>query len=155
MRQGLQTFARGVALRSQLPATANVWRTFAQTTDGSDSGLHDDFKPQIKAQPSVSAKEQIKQDVRNNKVFLYMKGTPDAPMCGFSNRACRILDAYGVRYATRNVLEDPELREGVKEYSDWPTIPQVYVDGEFMGGSDILMSMHESGELKKIFLDTK
>ena len=79
-----------------------------------------------------------------------MKGTPDAPLCGFSNAACRVLDAYEVDYSSANVLADQELREGVKTYSKWPTIPQVYVDGEFVGGADILMSMHKSGELAKI-----
>jgi monothiol glutaredoxin len=79
-----------------------------------------------------------------------MKGTPDAPMCGFSNTACRILDAYEVEYASSNVLADEELREGIKTFSQWPTIPQVYLNGEFIGGSDILMSMHKSGELEKL-----
>lgn len=77
------------------------------------------------------------------------QGSPDAPQCGFSNMACRILDAYGVPYGSRNVLADPALREGVKAFSEWPTIPQVFVAGEFVGGADILMSMHQSGELEK------
>ena len=81
----------------------------------------------------------------NNK----QQGDPEAPQCGFSNMACRILDAYGVQYGSRNVLADPALRDGVKEFSDWPTIPQVFVKGEFVGGADILMSMHQSGELEK------
>ena len=78
-----------------------------------------------------------------------MQGDPEAPQCGFSNMACRILDAYGVVYGSRNVLADPALRDGVKEFSEWPTIPQVFVKGEFVGGADILMSMHQSGELEK------
>lgn len=77
------------------------------------------------------------------------QGSPDAPQCGFSNMACRILDAYGIEYGSRNVLADPEVREGVKAFSEWPTIPQVFVGGEFVGGADILMSMHQSGELEK------
>ena len=77
------------------------------------------------------------------------QGSPDAPQCGFSNMACRVLDAYGVPYGSRNVLADPALRDGVKAFSDWPTIPQVYVAGEFVGGADILMAMHQSGELAK------
>ena len=80
-----------------------------------------------------------------------MKGIPEAPMCGFSNMACRILDAYGVDYGSRNVLEDPELREGVKKYTHWPTIPQVFIKGEFVGGSDILLQMHQKGELEEAF----
>eukprot|EP00959_Pyramimonas_sp_CCMP1952_P330272 6915412-Pyramimonas_sp.AAC.1 len=79
-----------------------------------------------------------------------MKGTPDAPQCGFSNMACKVLQHYGVSFGAANVLEDPELRETVKQYSKWPTIPQVYVDKEFLGGSDILMSMHQSGELAEV-----
>jgi monothiol glutaredoxin len=80
-----------------------------------------------------------------------MKGVPEAPMCGFSSMACRILDAYGVDYGSRNVLEDPELREGIKKFTHWPTIPQIFIKGEFVGGSDILMQMHQKGELEEAF----
>ena len=80
-----------------------------------------------------------------------MKGIPEAPMCGFSNMACRILDAYGVDYGSRNVLEDPELREGIQKFTHWPTIPQIFIKGEFVGGSDILMQMHQKGELEEAF----
>ncbi|CAG9462325.1 unnamed protein product [Pedinophyceae sp. YPF-701] len=76
-----------------------------------------------------------------------MKGTPDAPQCGFSNAVCRVLDAYGVKYGSRNVLLDDGIREGIKQYTNWPTIPQVFVDGEFIGGCDILLQLHNSGEL--------
>jgi monothiol glutaredoxin len=76
-------------------------------------------------------------------------------MCGFSNMACRVLDAYGLRYGSRDVLSDPAVREGVKKFSGWPTIPQVFVKGEFVGGSDILMEMHKSGELEKLAGEVK
>lgn len=83
-----------------------------------------------------------------------MKGDPAAPLCGFSNMACQILNAYGVAYATRNVLADPELREAIKKFSSWPTIPQLYINGEFVGGSDILMGLHKSGDLKALLADS-
>ena len=95
----------------------------------------------------------IDEQVKNNDVFLYMKGTPDFPMCGFSGRAIQILKACGVdtkALTTVNVLEDEEIRQGIKEYSNWPTIPQLYVKGEFIGGSDIMMEMYESGELQQV-----
>ena len=97
-----------------------------------------------------SAHEQIEKDVKGNKVMLYMKGTPETPQCGFSARAVAILKQYGVPFKTFNVLENESVRQGIKEYSDWPTIPQLYVNGEFVGGSDIMAEMHENGELKKL-----
>ena len=93
---------------------------------------------------------QIDQEVKNNRVMLYMKGDRDFPMCGFSARAVQILDALGAEYETRNVLEDDVLRQAIKDYSDWPTIPQLYIDGEFVGGSDIAMEMYQSGALKEM-----
>ena len=93
----------------------------------------------------------IKQQVSENKVVLYMKGTPKFPMCGFSGRAVKILNACGVKeFFAVNVLENEDIRHGIKEYSDWPTIPQLYIDGEFVGGSDIMAELFESGELQKI-----
>ncbi|KAK9814449.1 hypothetical protein WJX72_006058 [[Myrmecia] bisecta] len=137
------------ALKSSVPQTSfSLFRTISQTP--ADDDTHDDFKPKIKAQPSGSVDDQIKQDIGSHEVFIYMKGNPEAPQCGFSNMACRILDAYGVKYGSRNVLADPDIREGVKKFSQWPTIPQVYIKGEFVGGSDILMGMHQSGDLKKM-----
>ena len=90
---------------------------------------------------------EIAREVSDNRILLYMKGTPAQPMCGFSARAAAILDAYGKPFQTVNILEDQEKRQGIKDFSNWPTIPQVYIDGEFVGGSDILMEMHENGEL--------
>jgi monothiol glutaredoxin len=93
---------------------------------------------------------EIDHEVKNNRIVLYMKGTPDAPMCGFSARASQILASYGQPLYAVNILEDPEKRQAIKTYSDWPTIPQVYIDGEFLGGSDILMQMYENGQLDDV-----
>lgn len=93
--------------------------------------------------------EFIDDLVKKNQIVLFMKGSPSAPQCGFSARAASILLSYGKPLAHFNVLEDAEVRDGVKQYSSWPTIPQVYVNGEFLGGSDILAQMHENGELKQ------
>jgi monothiol glutaredoxin len=98
----------------------------------------------------TDAKERIDEIVRNNQVVLFMKGTPLFPQCGFSSRAVTILDHLGVPFETVDVLQDAEIRQGIKEYSDWPTIPQLYVKGEFVGGSDIMMEMFESGELQQL-----
>ena len=94
-----------------------------------------------------SIKERIDQDVKNNKVFLYMKGTPDSPQCGFSSQVAGILQSHGAEFSSFDVLSDEEIRGGIKEYSDWPTIPQLYVNGEFVGGCDIIAEMHTNGEL--------
>ena len=88
--------------------------------------------------------------VKSNDVVLFMKGTPLFPQCGFSSRAVAILDHLGVPFETVDVLQDQEIRAGIKDYSDWPTIPQLYVRGEFVGGSDIMMEMFESGELQQL-----
>lgn len=93
---------------------------------------------------------RISSDVEANRVLLFMKGTPDFPQCGFSAQVIEILNQTGVPYATRNVLEDPELRQGIKEYSNWPTIPQMYVDGKFLGGCDIVVEMAQTGELEPL-----
>ena len=92
----------------------------------------------------------IKDTVTNTPVVLFMKGTALFPQCGFSSRAVAILDHLGVSFETVDVLQDPEIRQGIKEFSDWPTIPQLYVKGEFVGGSDIMMEMYESGELQQV-----
>ncbi|HEX8381158.1 MAG TPA: Grx4 family monothiol glutaredoxin [Allosphingosinicella sp.] len=99
-------------------------------------------------------KARIDEIVSKNDVVLFMKGTALFPQCGFSSRAVAILDHLGVGFETVDVLQDPEIRQGVKEYSDWPTVPQLYVKGEFVGGSDIMMEMYEAGELQQL-LDEK
>jgi monothiol glutaredoxin len=99
----------------------------------------------------MDTKEKIRQQVTGNRVVLYMKGTPDAPQCGFSAAAVQILEACGVdEVATVNVLADNDIRQGIKEFSNWPTIPQLYVGGEFVGGADIMREMYQSGELQKL-----
>ena len=99
----------------------------------------------------MNAQETIKQQVTGHPVVLYMKGSPDFPQCGFSANAVRILNACGVEdLFTVDVLQDPEIRQGIKQYSNWPTIPQLYVNGEFVGGSDIMTEMYQSGELQKL-----
>jgi monothiol glutaredoxin len=99
----------------------------------------------------MSVQDEIKKQVTGNKVVLYMKGSPDFPQCGFSANAINILRACGVNEMfTVNVLENPEIRQGIKQYANWPTIPQLYVDGEFVGGSDIVTELYQSGELQKM-----
>ena len=98
-------------------------------------------------------KDLINNEITNNEVCLFMKGTPDAPQCGFSMAVSNMLKILEVNYKGINVLENESLREGVKEFSEWPTIPQVYIKGEFVGGCDIVKEMYENGELKKILED--
>jgi len=103
----------------------------------------------------MSIQEVIKKQVDGNRVVLYMKGSPDFPQCGFSANAVQILRACGAsEIFTVNVLESPEIRQGIKDYANWPTIPQLYINGEFVGGSDIMTEMFKSGELKKLLEKT-
>ncbi len=95
----------------------------------------------------------IDNEVKSNDVVLFMKGTPEAPMCGFSGRTTQILNHLGIAFKGVNVLDSNDLRQGIKEYTNWPTIPQLYVKGEFVGGSDIVMEMFQSGELKQMLAD--
>tara|TARA_Y100001970_G_scaffold9640_1_gene11314 strand:- start:8 stop:340 length:333 start_codon:yes stop_codon:yes gene_type:complete len=95
----------------------------------------------------------INKEIENNEVCLFMKGTPDAPQCGFSMAVSNILKILEVNFKGVNVLENQELRQGIKEYSDWPTIPQLYIKKEFVGGCDIIKEMYENGELKKVLED--
>jgi monothiol glutaredoxin len=104
----------------------------------------------------MDTKERIKEQVTTHPVVLYMKGTPQFPQCGFSANAVQILKACGIdEVFTVNVLEEPEIRQGIKEYANWPTIPQLYVNGEFVGGSDIMREMYQSGELQKLLAGEK
>lgn len=97
--------------------------------------------------------DQIKKDIGENDVVLYMKGTPQFPQCGFSAAVVQVLTHFGVPYKGINVLADPGIRDGIKEFTQWPTIPQLYVKGEFVGGCDIVREMAESGELETLFKD--
>ena len=94
--------------------------------------------------------ERIKQQVESNPIIIYMKGTPDFPMCGFSSRAAQALRATGIPFAHVNVLEDPEIFQNLPRYADWPTFPQIYIDGELIGGCDITLELYQSGELQKL-----
>lgn len=102
----------------------------------------------------MSIQETIAKQLDSNPVVLYMKGTPAFPQCGFSGRAVYLLQQCGVDFMAVNVLEDDEIRQGIKEYGNWPTIPQLYVNGQLIGGSDILQEMYESGELQKVLAET-
>lgn len=103
----------------------------------------------------MSVQETIKDQVSKNRVVLYMKGSPDFPQCGFSANVVGILRACGVGdFYSVNVLENPDIRQGIKEFANWPTIPQLYVNGEFVGGSDILAEMYKNGELQKMLVET-
>lgn len=94
--------------------------------------------------------QTIQSQIQNDRVVLYMKGTPLMPQCGFSQKVTLALKAVGAKFASYNVLEDPTLREGIKQFSNWPTVPQLYIDGEFVGGCDITLSLYESGELEQL-----
>ena len=101
----------------------------------------------------MDIKNEIKTIVEKNNICLFMKGTPDSPQCGFSMAVSNILKHLNVKFEGINVLEDENIRNGIKEYSDWPTIPQLYIKGEFVGGCDIVKEMFEKGELKKMLID--
>eukprot|EP01039_Chlorochromonas_danica_P007155 gene7155-7911_t len=124
------------------------------------TGSHDDFKPKKKEKHVIEEGLQevvklVEQQVKENSVMLYMKGTPQQPQCGFSLQAVRVLNATGVEFSAVNVLEYPAIREAVKIYSEWPTIPQLYVNGEFVGGCDIMTNMYQDGSLEQLFKDQK
>jgi monothiol glutaredoxin len=102
----------------------------------------------------MSVLERIRKQVEENRVILYMKGTPDFPQCGFSSHAVQLLNRCGVEYAYVNVFEDPEIRQNLKLFSQWPTFPQLFINGELIGGSDIMSELYESGELQKALAET-
>ena len=119
---------------------------------------HDDFAPKKKAVDMGTmdqVQDMIAQQVKDNDIMLYMKGTPSAPQCGFSGQTVRILHALGVDFSSVNVLEYPMIRDGIKQYSQWPTIPQLYVKGEFIGGCEIMTDMFKDGELETLMKDNK
>ena len=98
----------------------------------------------------MSVQDRIKEQIGNDNIVLYMKGTPQFPQCGFSGQSVQILQACGAKFASYDVLSDPEIRQGIKDYANWPTIPQLYINGEFVGGCDIMTDLFQSGELKKM-----
>uniref|UniRef100_M4BCY9 Glutaredoxin domain-containing protein n=1 Tax=Hyaloperonospora arabidopsidis (strain Emoy2) TaxID=559515 RepID=M4BCY9_HYAAE len=142
----------------QTPPVVSQRLSFSSTRkDGADD-THSDFQPQFHAAKSNDKDEVLKmieKHVKTYPVMLYMKGTPSAPQCGFSMQVVRLLHAQGVSFDSVNVLDHPEIRDGVKEFSQWPTIPQLYVKGEFVGGCDIITDMSKSGELAELLAEFK
>jgi len=145
------------SLSAVAPSTASFRvPTATQQRQFSDDS-HGDFAPKkTKVSDGVDeAVEMVKDHVNSNPVMLYMKGNPSQPMCGFSAKIVQILQSEGIDFSSVNVLDYPSIREGVKKFAAWPTIPQLYVNGEFIGGTDIVSQMHESGELKELFVEAK
>ncbi len=103
----------------------------------------------------MNVQDKIKQQIASDKIVLYMKGTPQFPQCGFSAKSVELLKASGAEFSTVDVLADPDIRQGIKEYSNWPTIPQLYINGEFVGGCDILTELFQKGELQRMVAKTK
>ncbi|XP_008792085.2 monothiol glutaredoxin-S4, mitochondrial isoform X2 [Phoenix dactylifera] len=116
-----------------------------------DPDTHEDFLPTNKSS-GISVQDVVQQEVKENAVMIYMKGLPDAPRCGFSALAVKVLQQYRVPISARDILGDPKVKEGVKAYTNWPTFPQIFIKGEFVGGSDIIFNMHQ-GELKDLLAD--
>ncbi|XP_057453388.1 monothiol glutaredoxin-S15, mitochondrial-like [Lotus japonicus] len=147
---------KGIAARSlTTPMTSSCYlgmRNFTKVSDDPDT--HDDFKPANKLEgTAISLSNVVEQDVKDNPVMIYMKGVPEFPQCGFSSLAVRVLKHYDVPLSARNILEDAELKNAVKAFSHWPTFPQIFIKGEFVGGSDIILNMHQTGELKEKLKD--
>ncbi|XP_035834538.1 monothiol glutaredoxin-S15, mitochondrial isoform X3 [Helianthus annuus] len=127
--------------RSMEYTTASASRSFLR------HGMR--FSTSVPNDPEITLKDIVEQDVKDNLVMIYMKGDPEQPRCGFSSLAVRVLSEYRVPIHSRNILEDPELKNAVKAFSMWPTFPQIFINGEFIGGSDIILNMHQNGELKE------
>jgi monothiol glutaredoxin len=106
--------------------------------------------PQAPPQAMGDVSERIRNDIESNDILIYMKGTPDMPQCGFSAQVIEVFNELGVKYNTRNVLADPAIRQGIKEFSNWPTVPQIYLKGKFLGGCDIVTEMSQRGELRQV-----
>lgn len=146
----------GIFIVSREPSSLPLWQQHNTTTSRtlSTDSSHDDFAPKKKVDLSKSDNDEmhdmIDSHVKSNRIMLYMKGSPSQPMCGFSATVVSILKKSGADFSSVNVLDYPEVRDGVKKYSQWPTIPQLYVNGEFIGGCDIVKDMNESGELEKL-----
>ena len=143
-----------IRLSNQLLKSYSIYpRVFfsSQSADESD----DDFKPKskVKDENPEEVLKFIDKIVHDNKVMLFMKGTPTAPLCGFSLRVVNILKHLGCDFASANILTSPSVRENLKKYSDWPTFPQLFINGDFVGGCDIVTDLYKSGELKKMLDD--
>ncbi|XP_073026123.1 monothiol glutaredoxin-S15, mitochondrial-like [Primulina eburnea] len=135
---------------SGLTASGSFYQSILRFSTGVPDDTHEDFRPTIKTESSgLSIKDIVEQDLKENPVMIYMKGVPDLPRCGFSALAVRVLKEYNVPLSARNILEDLELKNAVKAFSHWPTFPQIFINGDFVGGSDIILNMHQTGELKE------
>jgi monothiol glutaredoxin len=147
------SLAGGGFVASHAAFPSRQWQNTTHRSLSTDSS-HDDFAPKKKVDLSKSDNDgihdMIDSHVKSNRIMLYMKGSPSQPMCGFSATVVSILKKSGADFSSVNVLDYPEVRDGVKKYSQWPTIPQLYINGEFIGGCDIVKDMDESGELQKL-----
>lgn len=140
--------------RSKVASLGSVYQQGLKYSTTGDSDTHEDFQPTSKiGRSGNSLQDLVRQDVEKHPVVIYMKGVPDAPRCGFSALAVKVLQQYSVPITPRNILENPQLKEGVKAFSNWPTFPQVFIKGEFIGGSDIVLNMHQQGQLKELVAD--
>ncbi|CAA2996973.1 monothiol glutaredoxin-S15, mitochondrial [Olea europaea subsp. europaea] len=149
------TFVKFCFMPCQAPRSFYPGNLLFSTSIPSDPDTHEDFRPTSKLESTdLSLKDIVEQDVKENPVMIYMKGVPDLPRCGFSALAVRVLKEYNVPLSARNILEEPELKNAVKGFSHWPTFPQIFVNGEFIGGSDIILNMHQTGELKEKLKET-
>jgi monothiol glutaredoxin len=152
VKKRLPIFGAGGDAAASVAPTAAATATTGATApaSGAPDAAVDAAAPAEEPRAPRTAHDIIDELVKTNNVVVFMKGTLNQPRCGFSANASAILRSYGKPIASFDVLSDPEVRQGVKDYSQWPTIPQVYVGGEFLGGSDILMQMHQGGELKEV-----
>eukprot|EP01067_Filipodium_phascolosomae_P007532 Filipodium_phascolosomae@DN606_c0_g1_i1.p1 len=158
MRASVQRSTIPLGFAVAIPLLA-MWKHHPPVCFSSDASLErpgDEENGKIETSASSdrqwsTLKDEIDSAVKSDKVVLFMKGTPDAPQCGFSAKVVAVLNQYGIEdYSYINVLEHPAVRNGIKRYSEWPTIPQLYISGEFIGGCDIVLEMHEKGELEKL-----
>ncbi|KAL6626847.1 hypothetical protein ACP70R_030573 [Stipagrostis hirtigluma subsp. patula] len=137
---------------SSLGGAPNTNGNSTTTRVAADPDTHEDFQPTSKSS-NMSFHDIVSQDIKENPVLIYMKGYPDAPRCGFSALAVKVLQQYGVTIKARDISTDIKLKESVKAHTNWPTFPQVFINGEFVGGSDIILSMHQKGELSDLLGD--
>ncbi|XP_047061680.1 monothiol glutaredoxin-S4, mitochondrial-like [Lolium rigidum] len=146
------TFQQLMPYSSAPSGDSNVSDGTSTTRVAADPDTHQDFQPTSKGS-GVSLHDIVAQDIKENPVLIYMKGYPDAPRCGFSALAVKVLQQYGVSISARDILSNMKLKESVKAHTNWPTFPQIFIKGEFVGGSDIILNMHQKGELKDLLGD--
>lgn len=156
--KNLQGFTLKKNIVNMMISSSSKFFSSDSSKNNDEADSHDDFKPKSKISLDLEGSDINKiigNMVSANRVFLFMKGTKSSPACGFSYQIVSLLHLHGVEFETADVLSDAELREGIKSYTDWPTLPQLYVDGEFVGGFDIVSQMHQDGELKELFEEKK